>query len=85
MRGCARRPARRRARHRLYRSVRSPTPAKRLTDVLVERDKWEAFLAKYYRCGGEVVPDKTKIMVAMDVLPVNTDASVKLLVKGGIV
>ena len=45
-------------------------------------DGWEGPLTEYYKCGGPVVPDVTKVLIAMGVLPSSTNASVRLALKG---
>ena len=67
--------------HRMHRSVHNPPTSKRLGDVLHDLDAWEGRLNEFYRCGGETIPDGTKIIIAMSILPSNTDTSIVLALK----
>ena len=42
--------------------------------------RWEGRGAAYYRCGGDQVFDKTKILTALDVLPAGIDPIIHLVI-----
>ena len=64
--------------HDMHGDVHRPPSSKRLADVMYDIDKWETLLREYYRCGGSPLTDKTKVVVAMKMLPPSTPASVKM-------
>ena len=68
--------------HEMHGDVHRPAPSKRLADVLGDIDRWEGMLVEFYRCGGAKLHDKTKVIVAMKMLPPNTPASLKMALKG---
>ena len=41
-------------------------------------ESWELQLTEYYKCGGEKLGDKTKVMTAMLMLPPDTPSSLML-------
>ena len=53
--------------HRMHQGVHNPPTSRRVGDVLTDLDKWEGQLTKYYECGGPMVPDGTKVLIAMGV------------------
>ena len=55
--------------------------AEHLADYEADLDKWENELEEYYKCGGAVMHDQTKLLTAKDMLPEATDAAVHLATK----
>ena len=51
--------------HRSHKGVMTPPTSRRLGDVLNDIEKWEGQLREYYQCGGAVIPDGTKVLIAM--------------------
>ena len=68
--------------HRSHKAVMTPPTSRRLGDVLTDIEKWEGQLREYYQCGGAVIPDGTKVLIAMGMLPANTNSSIRLALKG---
>ena len=60
----------------------TPPTSRRLGDVLTDIEKWEGQLREYYQCGGAVIPDGTKVLIVMGMLPANTNSSIRLALKG---
>ena len=67
--------------HAMHNDVTRPNSSKRLADVERDLDKWESDLDEYYRCGGDRLGDRTKVLTAKTMLPHNTDAAVWLAIK----
>ena len=63
--------------HQMLNVVHSPSPSKRLADVLTDLDSWEGQFRECYECGGDAIPDKTKVFIAMTMLPMNTPALIR--------
>ena len=51
---------------------------RRLFDV----EKWEGQLREDYQCGGPTIPEGTKVLIAMGILPASTGASIRFALKG---
>lgn len=60
----------------------TPPTSRRLGDVLNVIEKWEGQLREYYQCGGAVIPDGTKVLIAMGMLSANTNSSIRLALTG---
>lgn len=67
--------------HEMHRDVTYPTHSKSLHDLEADLDRWEADLEEYYRCGGEAMMPKTKLMTAKNFIPKGTNPAVHLAVK----
>ena len=63
--------------HRMHKEVHGQSASRRLGDVMSEFDQWEFKLNKYYRCGGATMPNGTKAIIAMGMLPMSTNPSVR--------
>ena len=70
--------------HSMHKDITRPPPSKTLGEYENDLDRWEGDLEEYYRCGGEVMGVKTKVLTAKDMLPSDTDAAVHLAVKNDI-
>ena len=68
--------------HEMHGDVHRPPSSKRLAEVMGDIDRWENMLVEFYRCGGEPLTDKTKVIIAMKMLPSTTPASLKMALKG---
>ena len=68
--------------HDMHGDVNKPNVSARLADVMEDIDKWEGKLIEYYKCGGDVLSDKTKKIVVLKMLPPNTPSSLKMALKG---
>ena len=68
--------------HRMHKPVRNPPTSKMPGGVLANLDKWEGQLTAYFKCGRPVVPDGTKVLIAMGVPLSSTNASVRLALMG---
>ena len=66
----------------MHNEVHSPPTSRKLTDVLTELENWETQLREYYECGGDVIPDETKLVIAMGKLPANTPSSLRRALRG---
>ena len=65
----------------MHREVTRPRASANLAQLEKDLDKWEADLEEYYRCGGDRLAERTKVITARDFLPERTDAAVWLAVK----
>ena len=68
--------------HSMHNSIHSPTPSRRLADVMMTIDTWESQLREYYECAGDMIPDKTKIVIAMTMPPQVAPASLRRALRG---
>ena len=62
----------------MHEGAHDPPTSRKLGDVLSDLDNREGQLAEYYKCGGPVVPDGSKVLIAMGMLPPSTNASARL-------
>ena len=65
----------------MHKDVTRPPASRHLADYEADLDKWENELEEYYKCGGAVMHDQTKLLTAKDMLPEATDAAVHLATK----
>ena len=65
----------------MHRDIIKPPPSKRLADVIADIEAWEGRLVEYYRCGGDRLSDRTKVITAIDMLPPDTPHSPMLALK----
>ena len=65
----------------MHRDIIKPPPSKRLTDVIGDIEAWEGRLTEYYRCGGDRLSDRTKVITAIDMLPPDTPHTLMLALK----
>ena len=68
--------------HPMHKVVHNPPTSKRLGDGLEDLDKREEQHTECYKCGGPMVPDGTKVFIAMGMLPASTSLSAKPALKG---
>ena len=68
--------------HAMHNEVHSPPASRKLQDVMTDLDNWEGQLREYYECGGDTIPDKTKVVIAMGKLPANTPSSLRRALRG---
>ena len=68
--------------HAMHKRVNNTPVAARMTDLGAAIAKWEGELKEYYKAGGDNMPDKTKIINVMSMLPSNAPASMRLALKG---
>jgi hypothetical protein len=68
--------------HGMHRRVNNPAAVNKLSEVSPAIIRWEGELKDYYKSGGDVMPDRTKIINAMGMLPPTTPGSLKLALKG---
>ena len=68
--------------HSMHNGIHSPAQSRRLADVMMNIDTWESHLREYYECGGDAIPDKTKIVIAMGMLPPTAPASLRRALRG---
>ena len=62
----------------LYSEVRNPPRAKNLDSVAGAFDAWEAKLRVYQRCGGHPPPEHEQVLIALQMLPLDTPSSMML-------
>ena len=53
----------------MHDAVTMPKQVKKASEVEKALDDWELELSEYYRCGGDVLAENTKIRTAMKLLP----------------
>ena len=68
--------------HEMHGVINNPPPSKRLSDVMSDLETWENRLVDYYRCGGDPISEKTKVIIGLKMLPSTAPASLKLALKG---
>ena len=66
---------------KMHKDVINPKPVDSLASVLHTIEDWEGEMEEYYRCGGDTLAPKTKMMTVRGVLPADTAASVHLALK----
>ena len=67
--------------HDMQSDINVPAKSKRLGDVMDDIEAWEGRLLDYYKCGGDHMSDKTKIIVCLRMLPPTTPSSLKMALK----
>ena len=67
--------------HLMHGEVTRPKASRNMVELEKDLDKWESELEEYYRCGGERLGERTKVMTAKHFLPQNTDAAIWLAIK----
>ena len=67
--------------HEMHKDVTYPPPSRALTELEADLNRWEADLEEYYRCGGEHMQPKTKLMTAKNMIPKGTNPAVHLAVR----
>ena len=65
----------------MHRDIIKPPPSKRLTEVIADIEAWEGRLTEYYRCGGDRLSERTKVITAIDMMPPDTPHTVMLALK----
>ncbi len=65
----------------MHREVTRPRHSASLANLERDLDKWEADLDEYYRCWGDRLQERTKVMTAKDIIPEKMDASVLMAVR----
>ena len=68
--------------HEMHKKVNNPPPVDKLAQVAPAIIRWEGELKEYYKAGGDPMPDKTKIINAMGILPASAPGSLRLILKG---
>ena len=59
----------------------TPPTSRRLADVLIDIEKWEGQLRDYYQCGEPRSLMALNALIAMGILPANTNSSIRLALK----
>lgn len=49
----------------MHKDVMTAAVSKQLGDVVKDMERWESELGDYYKCGGEALPEKTEVLIAM--------------------
>ena len=56
----------------------NPVAAKNPGEVMEAIDNWEGIEREYYRCGGPMIDEMTRVVIVMKILPPQTPAHLKL-------
>ena len=67
--------------HEMQREVNAPKQSKKLSEYMEDLAVWEGELTEYHKCGGDPMSDKTKIIIALRMLPFNTPSGIKVPLK----
>ena len=65
----------------MHRDIIRPPPSKKQTDVIADIETWEGELTEYYKCGGDILTDRTKVLTALGMMPPETPHSLMLTLK----
>ena len=67
--------------HLMHRDVHHPPMSKNLQEVMADIDTWEGHLTEFVACGGPPLPEMTKVISAMGILPKDTPTYIKMCLK----
>ena len=67
---------------KMHKDIISPKVSQSLTTILHDLEDWESDLKEYYRCGGDILAERTKMMTVRGMLPGDTPSSVHLALRG---
>ena len=67
---------------KMHKDIINPSPSQSLSAILHDIEDWENDLKEYYRCGGDVLAERTKMMTVRGMLPADTPSSVHLALRG---
>ena len=67
---------------KMHKDIINPPMSKSVSTILHDIEDWENDLKEYYRCGGDPLAERTKMMTVRGMLPADTPSSVHLALRG---